>query len=99
VEDGAEAKVVLVEVDQEHHVPGSIRATSCDNDGRFNIDGLRPTSYYVFAFKIVELGSAVGARFVSPAFQGWERAKFSFLVPEGLPKRVAISEHVHGAAT
>jgi hypothetical protein len=42
-------KVVLVEADQEHYRPGSIRVVVCDNYGRFNIEGLRPASYYAFA--------------------------------------------------
>ena len=56
VEDGAGAKVVLLEADQEHYIPWqSLRVAACDNDGHFNIEGLRPTAYYALAFKIREV--------------------------------------------
>lgn len=49
VENGAGAKVVLVEADKEHYRPASLRVVVCDEDGHFTIEGLRPTSYYAFA--------------------------------------------------
>jgi hypothetical protein len=53
VENGAGIKVVFVEADREGEIPGQfLRATVCDGEGRFQLAGLRPTTYYAFAFTI-----------------------------------------------
>jgi len=73
VENGAAAKVVLVEADREHYRPGSLRVVVCDEDGRFTIEGLRPTSYYVFA---------------SATFNGSEDATTKAIFAGGLGRQV-----------
>ena len=53
VENGAGVKVVLVDAAQDEFVPGQdIRVAVCDERGRFTIEGLRPATYYAFAFAI-----------------------------------------------
>ena len=51
VENGAGAKVVLIDTDQEVYVPGeAIKVAICDEQGRFTIEGIRPGSWHAFAF-------------------------------------------------
>jgi hypothetical protein len=51
VDNGAGAKVVFVDTDQEVFVPGeAIKVAICDDQGRFTIEGLRPGSWHAFAF-------------------------------------------------
>lgn len=60
VENGAGVRAILVEADQERQIPGqSIRGTICDKDGRFNIEGLRPGSYYAFASRTWDGSSGI----------------------------------------
>ncbi len=60
VENGAGLKVVFIEADRESAFRGVfLRAAVCDAEGRFQLESLRPTTYYVFAFAIgnVESGA------------------------------------------
>ena len=58
VEDGAGVKVVLIQADRERYTEGqSLRVAVCDREGRYTIEGLRPTTYHAFAFDIVNLES------------------------------------------
>jgi hypothetical protein len=60
VENGAGVKVIFIEAQESNSVPGqSLRVAVCDREGRFAIEGLRPTTYYAFAIAIgnVESGA------------------------------------------
>jgi hypothetical protein len=60
VENGAGVRAILVEADQEHQITGqSIRSAICDKDGSFNIEGLRPGSYYAFASRTWDGSSGI----------------------------------------
>jgi hypothetical protein len=51
VDNGAGAKVVFVDTDQDVYVPGeAIKVAICDDQGHFTIDGIRPGSWHAFAF-------------------------------------------------
>ncbi|MGP0018439.1 MAG: collagen binding domain-containing protein [Candidatus Sulfotelmatobacter sp.] len=60
VENGVGVRAILVDADREHQIPGqSIRSAICDKDGRFNIEGLRPGSYYAFASRTWDGSSGI----------------------------------------
>jgi hypothetical protein len=51
VENGAGAKVVLIDPEQSVFVPGqAIAVAICDPDGHFTLESLRPGAWYAFAF-------------------------------------------------
>lgn len=60
VENGAGVRAILVEADQQHQIPGqSIRGAICDKDGRFNMESLRPGTYYALASRTWDGSSGI----------------------------------------
>jgi hypothetical protein len=58
VEDGAGVRVVLIEADRDRQIPTQwLRAATCDEQGRFAVEGLRPGLYHAFAFQIVNVNT------------------------------------------
>ncbi len=90
VDYGAGVKVVFVEAEREGAIPGQfLRATVCDGEGHFELEGLRPTSYYVFAFAISNVESgAVWARVFA---QGWWKQARSVNLDEGTTAMFKLS--------
>ncbi len=65
VQNGAGATVALLPTDPALLNPAFIRLEKCDSAGRFEVDGLRPGSYYALAFDRAEFDPLQNAAFVS----------------------------------
>lgn len=58
VENGAGIRVIVIQADRDRYVEGdSLRVAVCDREGRFTVEGLRPTAYYAFAFAMANVES------------------------------------------
>ena len=82
VENGAGMKVILIQADRERAVPGqSLLVAECDREGRFAIEGLRPTTWYAFAVDAVNVES--GAVEEAVFSRGWDRRSQTLRLQEG----------------